>query len=128
MPPPGGISIPPQIVSRLCLGKGSQTSSAGFYFAGFAILIDGRLLNIHSKLAFRVPHGVTDVMPKLGSLAANLTFCHWMSASIRSCPKTTLQLCPQMTSTNVRAQVTRYYGQSLSPLIRQADIISYHPD
>ena len=66
----------------LCLAERSQASSASFYFASFALLIDGRLLNIHSELALGVPHGVTDIMPKLGSLAANLTFCHRMSASI----------------------------------------------
>jgi hypothetical protein len=66
----------------LYLVERSQAASAHLYLAGLALLIDGCLLNVHPKLALGVPHRVADIMAELRGLAANLTFCHWMSASI----------------------------------------------
>jgi hypothetical protein len=68
----------------LCLAERSQAASADPCLAGLALLIDGRLLNVHFKLAFGVPHRVADVVPKLRAPATDLTFCHWISASRKS--------------------------------------------
>ena len=77
-----GVRLSPLRVGALCLGERSQTASADPRLAGLALLIDGRLLNVHFELAFGVPHRVADVVPKLRALATDLTFCHWMSASV----------------------------------------------
>jgi hypothetical protein len=69
-------------VDRLCLVKRSQAASTDPDFASLALLIYGRLLDVHFELAFGMSHRVADIMTKLRALAADLTFCHWMSASI----------------------------------------------
>ena len=69
-------------MDRLCLVKRSQAASTDPDFASLALLIYGRLLDVHFELAFGMSHRVADIMTKLRALAADLTFCHWMSASV----------------------------------------------